>query len=95
MLRKTTRRLDPEYAQEIGLSALTFMTEDRERLVRFLELTGMTPSELRTQAQSASLLGAVLDHLLADESLLLVFTASAGLQPEILAPARELLRPAR
>ncbi len=92
MLRKTTRKLDADYAQEIALSALSFMAEDRDRLVRFLELTGMIPDELRTQAHSPGLLGAVLDHLLSDESLLLVFTASAGLSPEIVAPAREMLR---
>lgn len=92
MLRKTTRRLDPDYAQEIALSALAFMTEERDRLVRFLELSGLNPQELRAQASSPDLLGAVLDHLLTDESLLLVFTASAGIPPEIVAPAREMLR---
>ena len=92
MFRKTTRKLDADYAQEIAVSALSFMVEDRDRLVRFLELSGMSPDELRAQAQAPGLLGAVLDHLLSDESLLLVFTATAGLPPEIVAPAREMLR---
>lgn len=34
---------------------------------------------------------AAIDHLLSDESLLLVFTASKGLQPESVAPARTAL----
>ena len=92
MLRKPTRKLDSEHAQEIALLALSFMAEDRERLVRFLDLTGMSPIELQEQACSPNLLGAVLDHLLGDESLLLVFTASAGLSPEIIGPAREMMR---
>jgi hypothetical protein len=34
---------------------------------------------------------AVLDHLLADESLLLVFTASRGITPDTVYPARAVL----
>jgi hypothetical protein len=34
---------------------------------------------------------AVLDHLLSDESLLLVFAAHAGVAPETIAPAHDLL----
>ena len=91
-MRKLTRRLDREYATEIGAAALVYLTEDRDRLVRFLELTGVSPDELRQQAQSPALLGALLEHLLGDESMLLVFAASAGLDPQLIGPARELLQ---
>ena len=92
MIRNRPMKPDLEQALSIGLSALAFLTEDRQRLVRFLDLTGMAPDMLRAQAQSPALLSAVLDHMLADESLLLVFTASAGLNPGSIGPLSELLR---
>lgn len=91
-MRKKMRRVDPEYALEIGAAALAFMAEDVDRLLRFMQLTGLSPSELRTQSQSPALLGAVLDHLLGDESMLLVFTASSAVPPEHVSPARDVLQ---
>jgi hypothetical protein len=97
-LRNTGRRmsrngqkLDRSAAESIALSALTFLAEDSVRLGRFLALTGMGPDDLRESAGSAGTLCAVLDYLLGDESLLLVFTASKGVPPQDLAPARALL----
>lgn len=89
---KVMRPAGPEEAMTLALSALVFLGEDRARLVRFLDLTGLSPDELRQQAQSPDLLAAVLDHLLEDESALLVFTATAGIAPESIAPARDVLR---
>jgi hypothetical protein len=91
MLRKRPQKPDLDEATGAGLSALTFLAEDRARLVRFLDLTGIGPEELRQQAQSPALLAAVLEHMLADESLLLVFTATAGIDPERLAPLAAIL----
>ena len=53
--------------------------------------TGLTPGELRHTAGTADGLVAVLDHLLADESALMVFAAGAGIDPAAIGPARELL----
>ncbi len=91
-MRKPLRLSDTDQAQAIGLSALAFLAEDLARLTRFLELTGLAPAQLRAQAQSPALLAAVLDHILADESMLLVFTSSHALEPESLAPARDMLQ---
>ncbi len=78
-------------AEEIGLAALLFLTEDADRLGRFLGETGLSPGELKRTAGSAEGLVAVLDYLLADESLLMVFAAGAGLEPAEIGPARDLL----
>lgn len=83
--------LDSEAAATIGLAGLRFLAEDADRLGRFLITTGIGPAELRSRAGDPALLGAVLDHLLADESLLLVFAAETGLAPESIAPAQALL----
>jgi hypothetical protein len=88
---RKVHKLDRSNAEAIALSALTFLAEDGERLGRFLALTGMGPADLRASAGSTGTLSAVLDYLLGDESLLLVFAASKGVSPQDLAPARALL----
>jgi len=86
-----TELITLEKAQSLALEALTFLAEDTQRLARFLGLTGMSPGDLRGAAGSSETLLAVLDHLMADESLLLVFAASRGKKPESFARTRALL----
>ena len=83
-----------ETAQAIALEALAFLAEDRLRLQRFLDLTGLSVSDLRSDIAAPALNCAVLEHLAADESLLLVFTASRAIAPQSIAPAIALLRAA-
>ncbi|AHB48675.1 hypothetical protein W911_10185 [Hyphomicrobium nitrativorans NL23] len=78
-------------AETVGLAALAFLAEDAPRLGRFLALTGIGPDQLRSAADAPETLLAVLDHLLGDESLLLVFASTRGIRPETLVPAREAL----
>ena len=80
-----------EDADTLALQGLTFIAADPQRLVRFLSLTGLTPQDLKQWGQDPTLAIAVLEHLLADESLLLVFTAQQGIRPETVAPAHALL----
>ena len=80
-----------ESAESLGVSALVFLTQDRERLRRFLSLTGLSPDRLMQEAAAADTLVAVLEHLLADESLLLTFTASAGVRPDDVQSGRSAL----
>jgi hypothetical protein len=80
-----------EDAAALALAGLTFLAEDGPRLGRFLALTGIGPDQLRAVADAPETLLAVFDHLLSDESLLLVFTASKGIPPDSVAPARAAL----
>jgi hypothetical protein len=75
----------------LALRALSFLAEEPERLGRFLALSGLGPDELRIRASDPVLLGGVLDHLLADEPLLLAFAATQGVEPEEVASARRHL----
>jgi hypothetical protein len=84
--------LDREAAEAIALQGLAFLAEDRGRMLRFLEFTGLEIGELSARAGTPELLSAVLEHLAGDESLLLVFTASRGVAPESIAPAIALLQ---
>jgi Protein of unknown function (DUF3572) len=83
--------MDVDQAETIALTALAFLADDAQRLARFLALTGVGPAELRAEARSPRMLAAVLDHLLRDESLLLVFAARQGLAPELIGAAHNLL----
>lgn len=80
--------LTAETAETLALAGLSFLAEDGPRLGRFLALTGIDPDQLRAAAGAPETLLAVLDHLLGDESLLLVFTASKGVAPDTVYPAR-------
>ncbi|MEW5963271.1 MAG: DUF3572 domain-containing protein [Pseudomonadota bacterium] len=83
--------LDHDGALAVALGGLAFLAEDADRLGRFLVETGIGPDELRVHADDPALLASVLDHLLGDESLLLVFATQSGLAPETILPAQALL----
>ncbi len=82
------RRRDPapsqDEAEALALMALTFLAEEPMRLGRFLSLTGISPEELREAADAPPTLVAILDHLMGDESLLLMFAAEKGIAAETL-----------
>ena len=78
-------------AETIALRALAFLASDSERLGRFLALTGIGPDELRTKAREPRMLAGVLDHLMGDETLLLVFATDTGLKTEAIASAYFIL----
>ena len=88
---KKASSFDRESAEAIALQGLTFLAEDPTRMTRFLKLTGMEPGEVLERAGTPEMLLAVLEHLSADESLLLVFTAARGVAPESVGRAIALL----
>ncbi len=90
-MTRRPRPLDPEQAETLALGALQFLAADMTRLGRFLALTGMGPAELRAGAADPAVLVAVLDHLMSDESLLLVYSAETSIAPDRVAEARYVL----
>ncbi len=84
-------RMTLETAKSLALQGLSFLASDAAQLNRFLTLTGIDPSELKGWDGNIDLQSAVLDHLLGDESLLLVFAAETGTAPETIAPAQAML----
>lgn len=82
-------------AETLAIRGLGFLARDADRLGRFLTLTGIGPSELRAKAGDPGLLAAVLEHLLSDETLLLVFATEDAVPPAAIAAAhRALAEPA-
>ena len=90
-MKKYSRSLSSDDAETLAISALQFLAGDPARLGRFLALTGLGPAELRANAGERHLLAAVLDYLLHDESLLLVFAADNRIAPDQVALAHRSL----
>jgi hypothetical protein len=90
-MKRPKTGLDLDEAETIAIAGLAFLAEDARRLGRFLALTGVGPEELRENARTPRMLLAVVEYLLGDESLLLVFATSAGIAPERVVPAYDLL----
>ena len=87
-------RLDRKGAEALAASALAFLTAEPTRLNRFLSETGMDPQTLATSLQDggAGVLDAALDHIVSDESLLLVFASDVRRKPEEIMEAQHLLQ---
>lgn len=90
MLRPKSRK-NTEEAEIIGLNALGFLASDGERLQRFMDLSGLDVAAIRAGASSPAFLGGILDHLLSDESLLLIFAEEQQMRPERIAQLRRTL----
>ena len=75
-------RITRETGENLAISALAFLAEDPERLGAFLSQTGIGPEMIRKAAADPSFLAGVLDHVVADEPLLLAVAEYAGVSPE-------------
>jgi hypothetical protein len=87
---KPPRAAMPE-PETLALQALAFLLADDDRRDRFLGLTGLDAAALRRLPADPAGLGAVLDHLLGWEPLLLEFCSAVDLPPEVIARARRRL----
>ena len=87
--------LGQDDAEKLAIDALTFLAADEGRMARFIAATGYGLAAIRAEAGSPDFLAAVLDFLMEDESLLLVFAGHTGFDPRKIAVAREVLRPSR
>jgi len=76
-----------EMAEMLAIQALAFIAEEPERLHRFLGMTGLPVQQIRAAAQEPGFLAGVLEHMLGDESLLIAFAQSAGIDPAEVARA--------
>jgi hypothetical protein len=75
----------------LAIQALAFLAEEAERLDGFVALTGIERERLREAAREPGFLAGVLEHMLGDESLLIAFSQSAGIDPGEIARAASAL----
>jgi len=78
-------------AEGVAVAALGFIAAEPERLGRFLALSGIGPDSIRAAAREPQFLAGVLDHIVADERLLLAFAAENDIDPEAVMRARDAL----
>jgi Protein of unknown function (DUF3572) len=80
-----------EAAEQVAVRVLGFLAADAERLDRFLALAGIDRGAIRAAAAEPGFLAAVMEHLMADEPLLMAFAAHDDLAPaEVVKAARAL-----
>lgn len=91
MMMRPKAKNNSEEAEILAINALGFLASDSERLQRFMDLSGLDVAAIRAAAGSPVFLGGILDHLLGDESLLLVFAEEQQLPPERIAELRRKL----
>jgi len=73
--------MTPDAAETLALKGLAHVVSDEAARARFLDLSGLSPADLRTRAGEPELLAAVVDFLLADDSRLAAFCEAEGLTP--------------
>jgi hypothetical protein len=78
-------------AENLAVTALAFIAGEPELLRRFLDLTGLNPSEIRSAACEPGFLAGVLDFLMDHESVLLTYATSIGRSPNDFVMARNSL----
>lgn len=86
--------LDHAAAEAIAAEAMAFLTYEPTRLTRFLADSGMDPQQLAESLAEGNngVLAAALDHIVCDESLLLVFGANLRRKPEEIVQAQVILQ---
>jgi len=85
------RPASPTDATALALTALASTLSDERKAQRFLELSGVSPDEMRARAADPDLLAAFLTFLEAHEPDLVAVAADIGCSPEELVQARRTL----
>lgn len=78
-------------AELIAIQALGHIAAEEELLYAFVDMSGLSPDDLRTRAGELEILGGVLDFILMDEQRLIAFCETVRLRPEMPGIARKLL----
>jgi len=80
-----------EAAETLAIQALAFIAEEPQSLGRFLDASGIAVEQIRAASREPGFLAGVLEHMLADESLLIAFAQRAGIDPAEIARAAGVL----
>jgi hypothetical protein len=85
--------LDRAAAEALAAESVAFLTADAARLDRFLCDSGLEPAGLAAALAKGGdgVLDAALEHVVSDESLLLVFASEVRRKPEDVMAAHALL----
>lgn len=87
-MRDPDTNTDP---QAIALRALVWTLEEPDRASRLIDITGLTPADLRARAAEPAVLAACLSFLEAHEADLIACAGALDVAPPALVAAREAL----
>ncbi|TNC08223.1 DUF3572 family protein [Methylobacterium terricola] len=85
--------LSASAAEALGARVFGYVTGDPGRLLRFMESAGLTPDALRQAADGPDLIAGLLDHVVADEELLVACASALEVPPERITQAWRRLGP--
>lgn len=91
MLMKRKSIQAPDSTEHLALDVLNWMIADEARISGFLNAAGIDPSTLARSMREPGFLGAVLDHVMGDEAMLVACAQDLGLRPERIAAAWQRL----
>ncbi len=80
-------------AETIAVEIFNFIVADVDRIIRFLNITGLQPETIRESARSAHFLQGVLDYAIKDDELLRTIHKELGIWPATILAASEHLTP--
>ncbi|CAN7419401.1 DUF3572 domain-containing protein [Brucella pseudogrignonensis] len=78
-------------AENLAVEALVWLAQDKDLLPRFLALTGIEASSIRSAAQEPGFLAGVLQFFLGHEPTLIRFCEETGRDPALIEKAMALL----
>ncbi|KAB0570651.1 DUF3572 domain-containing protein [Brucella pituitosa] len=78
-------------AENLAVEALVWLAQDKDLMPRFLALTGIEVSSIRSAAQEPGFLAGVLQFYLGHEPTLLRFCEETGRDPATIEKAASLL----
>ena len=78
-------------AESLAVEALVWLAQDKDLMPRFLALTGIEVSSIRSAAQEPGFLAGVLQFYLSHEPTLLRFCEETGRDPSSIEKAASLL----
>ena len=81
----------PTDAAQLALQALAWALAEERRAQRLLDLTGLTPQDLRERLDTREVQAFVLDFLLAHEPDLIAAADALGVEPATIPAARQEL----
>lgn len=79
--RDRTRQALEAQAEALLPALLSFLASDEDRLIRFFDLTGLSPESLRSAAVAPGFAQSLLDYICADDRLVGAFCAAESLDP--------------
>jgi hypothetical protein len=59
-----------EHVDDLGIKVLAFIVADVDRIIQFLNITGLQPETIRATTQSTPFLQGVLEYVSKDDELL-------------------------